>query len=295
MKNTTKKVLCAVLSVLMMLSLFVSCDKKNERIAELKEIAEANTTKNLLETYDSILVTLHDINGTEHGYYMDKEIGHRWWVYTDENGAECTDSEVTTATYQTGYEGGAPYTVFYYGGEIDTSWYENVFLNPEVFEIETVTSVVEEDGLITYTTKLSILDLVDYGYMADANTIKNYYITEYVVEADTLHFRSITESYYNENDEVLSRYTRDVVFNAARPELAKTVMQMQETDDICKISVVTGMDTDAEKTDVLTIPRGNTVYFYWYGDYECAYADRECKKDFEDGMIVNEDVTLYLK
>ena len=295
MKNTVKKVLCAVLSVLMMLSLFASCDKQGERMAELKEIAEANTTKNLLETYDSILVTLHDINGTEHGYYMDQEIGHRWWVYADENGAERTDSEVTTATYQAGYEGISPYTVFYFGGEIDASWYKNVFLDPEVFEIETVTSVVEENGLITYTTKLAILDLVDYGYMASADTIDYYYITKYVVDADTLHFRSITESFYNEKDEVISRYTRDVEYNVDRPDLAKTVMQMQETDDVCTVSVVTGMDTDAEATTELTIPKGNLMYFYWYGDYTSVFTDRECTKDFEDGSLVNEDITIYLK
>lgn len=295
MKNTTKKVLCAVLSVLMMLSLFVSCDKEDVRIAELKEIAEANTTKNLLKTYDSILVTLHDINGTEQGYYMDEEIGHRWWITADENHTPRVDSEVSTATYQAGYEDDVPYTVFYYGGEIDASWYENVFLVPEVFEIETVTNVAEKDGLITYTTKLAIIDLVDYGYMADANTIDYYYVTEYVVEADTLHFRSITESYYNEKDEVISQYTRTVEFDTERPELAKTIMQMQETDDVCKISVVTGMDTDAEKTEELTIPKGNRIYFYWYGDYTSAYTDRECTKDFEDGFLVNEDITIYLK
>lgn len=297
MRNKTSRVLCVLLSVLLVLSFFSSCGKDSKTEAHFKDIAEANSTKKLLETYDSILVTFLDTTGSKHGYYMDKEIGHYWWdAFTDEDGTSYDAyGEVTTATYQDGFEGDVPYSVLYAGGEIDSSWFENIFVNPEIFVLETIEETVEKDGLITYKTELSIVDLVDLGYVADADTINHYYITEYTVEADTLHFRSITETYYDKDGSVISGYTCTVEYNTARPETAEAIMQAHDAEEMCTVSVIKDMDTDDESTETFTIPKGNVLYFYWYGDYQSVYYDRECTEDFEDGSLVNEDLTIYLK
>ena len=297
MKNTTKRMICAVLSILLLLSLFSSCGKETEYKAELSGIAEANTTKNLLEAYDSVLVTFVDSTGVTHGYYMDQELGHYWGdSYTDAKGnSQKAYSDVTTTKYQAGFEGEAPYSVFYAGGKIDGSWYENVFVKAEVFVLETVEDVTVKNGLVTYRTKLSMLDLVDYGYSASADNIYHYYITEYTVDAETLHFQSIKETYYDKDGNVESSYTCTVQYNVERPELAKSIVEHQEKSETCTISVVKDMDTANESTELFTVPKGDKLYFYWYGDYQSVYTDRECKNDFKDGSLVNEDLTLYLK
>ena len=297
MKKHTKRALCAVLSIFMLLSLLVSCGEKNEYEAELSDIAEANDTENLLKTYDSILVSFLDMTGSRHGYYMDHEIGCYWGDAFTPEGGEPIEAygEVTTALYQAGFEGDQPYSVLYAGGPIDSYWFENVFVNPEVFVLETVESIEEKDGLITYRTRLSMVDLVDHGLIADAETINHYYITEYTVDAETLHFQSITESYYNKDGKKESGYTCTVEYDKARPKTANTIMNAHEEAETCTVTVVKDMDKDNESAETFTIPKGDKLYFYWYGEYQSVYADRKCTTDFEDGSLVNEDLTIYLK
>jgi hypothetical protein len=297
MKNHTKRALCVILSILMLLTLLASCGEKNEYEAELSDIAEANNTKSLLETYDSILVTYDDSTGLKHGCYMDHEIGSYWGdAFTDADGkSHEAYGEVTTALYQAGFEGDQPYSVLYAGGDIDSSWFKNIFVNPEILVLETVESIEEKDGLITYRTRLSMVDLVDRGLIADAETINHYYITEYTIDAKTLHFQSIKEMYYNKDDVLESSYVCTVEYDKARPEMVESIMEMHDETETCTVSVVKDMGKDNESAETFTIPKGNKLYFYWYGEYQSVYSDRDCKIDFEDGSVINGDLTIYLK
>lgn len=298
MKFKMKKIFCVVLSALMMLSLFVSCGQADKDKAALSEIAQANATKKLLEVYDSVLITFEDISGMKFGYYVDEDIGYYWVdAYVDTDG-ETYDAyhEVTTADYQEGREGEKGYSVLYAGGEIDFSQYENMLVNPDIMALERLVKVTEQGDALTYQTKLTIVDLVDLGYVAEADTIKDYYMTEYTVDADTLHFTSITESYYKEDGTKDSGYTCTVEYNAKRPEMAQKILnERNENASLCTISVVSGMGTADEHTDTYTMPKGNMLYFYWYGNYQNVYLDRDCTKAFSDGMVINEDTSLYLK
>ncbi len=297
MKNTMKKILCVLLCASMLFALLSGCGKIKNTV-KLVEIAEANSTKNLLEVYDSVLVTFVDISGSEYGYYVDHEVGYYWGeAFTDNDGtsydAYC---EVTTSSYQIGMGGDQPYSVLYAGGAIDSSLFADLVVNPSVLPLETLTETVEKDGNVIYKTKLTILELVDLGYTADADTIKDYYLTEYTVDSETLHFQTVTDMCYDENDNVKEGFTCTIEYNAKRPEAVENLMAAHEAEkDLCTVRVVKDMGTEKESTETFSIPKGDILYFYWYGDYESAYTDLDCTKDFEDGSVITEDTTIYLK
>lgn len=279
------KISCLVLSFCIMAAVLCGCGGEDVEIA-IEDVLNANSTKSLLENYNSISVTYEYEDGTEYGYYADSELGYCW----DEE-----FSEVTSGDIQYVLSEGVYYRCFYAGMKTDVSSFEYLAVDPELFLVEDVVKCKQKGDVITLTTKIFVEEMEELGYEFSEDEAGGYFLTEYYLDANSLDIRKIKERFVYEDGVKALPNTMVVEYNAARPEQADTLLaRAKQNSDVRTLTVVLDPNTTEEKSFTATTPKGDAALFYVPEEYIYVYTDRECTVEYDGTDDWNEDLTLYV-
>jgi len=293
---------CLLMAVLMLLSAclcFTGCNKIEVEIDQAA-ISAANKTSEILKNHGSFLVTAKD-GDRQIGYYADGDFVYEWsTAYTTSNGYSYKEFyEIITKDYYCGLNDKDFYSIVYAGGEMDLSWTEDLMLNPDLFTKETVISSKEKDGNIIFKTRLTEETMVALGYWQQGLYKGCYYETVYTMDKDTKIVTAIEETFVNKTSKTKSVLNYTLTLDAERPAKAQEVYDhVHNAEEKRTATVVFDPNTDKEKSESFTVPKGDTVYFYWEGDYNKVYQNRECTAVLNTehvSLVANEDVSIFLK
>ena len=295
-----KKLICLLMAAILLTSacvFFTGCDKIEVEI-DLQEIVNANKTSELLKHYDSFLVKADDGNRSI-GYYAEKEFVFEWSdAYTTAEASYKAYYEILADDYYSGLTGDMFYSFVHAGGEMDTSWKEDLVINPELFLKETLVSSKEKDGMIVFKTRLTEDAMKSLGYWQSDVYKGCYYETVYTMEKDTKIIKSIKETFVDKTSRTKSVIEYVIIANAERPEKAvKIYDHVNSAEEMSTVTVVFDPGTEKEKKETFTVPKGNTVYFNWEGDYDKVYKDPELTEVLDItgvSLVADKDVAIYL-
>ena len=297
-----KKMKCLLMAAVMLLSaclFFTGCDKIKVEIDQ-EAIVAANKTSEILKHYGSFMITAED-NDRSVGYYADREFVYEWSdAYTTSNGYSYKEfQEIITKNYYCGMNEGEFYSIVYAGGEMDISWTDHLMINPELFTKEIVKSSKEKDGQIIFKTRLTEEVMVSLGYWQEGLYKGCYYETVYTMDKDTLIISSIEETFVNKTSGTKSVLNYVLSTDVERPEKAKDIYDhVHHPEETRTATVVFDPNTENEKSESFTVPKGDKVYFYWEGDYNKVYKNRECTEVLSTehvSLVADEDVSIFLK
>ena len=296
----TKKLKCLLMAALMLMSaclFFTGCDKITVEIDQ-KAIADANKTSEILKKYDSFMITATDEERSI-GYYADDEFVFEWSsAYTTASGSYKEYHEIVADDYYCGISDGKYYSIVYAGGEMDTSWTDDLMVNPDLFVKETVKSSTEKNGSIVFKTRLTAETMVELGYWQDGLYDGCYYETVYTMDKDTLIITSIKETFVDKVTKTKSSIEYVLTVNAQRPEKATEIYNHVNTaEETRTATVVFDPNTENEKSESFIVPKGDIVYFYWEGDYNKVYKNAELTEVLtptHTNLTADEDVSIYL-
>ena len=297
MNNKLKCLLMAMVMLISACLFFTGCNKIRVEI-DLNEIAAANKTAEILKHYDSFMVKAEDGDRSV-GYYAEGEFVFEWsGAYTTSTASYKAYHEMISDKFYCGMNENDYYSIVYAGGEMDTTWTEDLMINPELFVKETVIDSKEVDGKIVFKTRLTEATMVELGYW-QADLYKGcYYETVYTMDKDTKIITSIKETFVDKSSRTKSTLDYVLTVNAERPEKATTIYNHANApEETCTATVVFDPNTENERSESFTVPKGDTVYFYWEGDYNKVYKNRELTEVLSSShvnLVANEDVTIYL-
>ncbi len=296
-----KRMQCLAFALLLLLScvIFTGCGEKIEVELDLNAIAEANKTQEILKSYESFLIEAQD-GDRKVGYYADSEfIFETSSAYTVSSGYRYKEyHEIIAKNYYCGISEGEYYSIVHAGGEIDTSWTDYLMINPELFVRETVKSSREEDGKIIFKTRLNEKTMIELGYWSDGPYKNCYYETEYTMDKETNVIIGIKETFVDKVNKTKSSLEYVMTPNAARPEKAVEIYNHAHSEETRTATIVFDPNTENETSQSFTVPKGDTVYFYWKDEeYNKVYKNRECTEVLENKHVTlkaDEDVTIYV-
>ena len=295
-----KKLICLLMAAIVLTSaclLFSGCNKIEVEI-DMQAIVAANKTEALLKLYDNFMVKADD-GRRSIGYYAEDEFTYEWSdAYTTSEGSYKAYQEIITADYYSGITGDTFYSLVYAGGKRDMDWQEDLVVNPELFLKETLISSKEKDGMIVFKTRLSEEAMIALGYWQEGLYEGCYYETVYTMEKDTLVIKSIQETFVDKVSRTKSTIEYVTIANTERPEQAvKIYDHVNSATETVTATVVFDPGTENEKSESFTVPKGDTVYFNWEGDYNKVYKNAELTEVLDItrvSVVANEDVTIYL-
>ena len=295
-----KKLICLLMAAIVLTSaclLFSGCNKIEVEI-DMQAIVAANKTEALLKLYDNFMVKADD-GRRSIGYYAEDEFTYEWSdAYTTSEGSYKAYQEIITDDYYSGITGDTFYSLVYAGGKRDMDWQEDLVVNPELFLKETLISSKEKDGMIVFKTRLSEEAMIALGYWQEGLYEGCYYETVYTMEKDTLVIKSIQETFVDKVSRTKSTIEYVTIANTERPEQAvKIYDHVNSATETVTATVVFDPGTENEKSESFTVPKGDTVYFNWEGDYNKVYKNAELTEVLDItrvSVVANEDVTIYL-
>ena len=297
MNNKLKCLLMAAVMLVSACLFFTGCNKIRVEI-DLNEIAAANKTDEILKHYDSFMVKAEDGERTV-GYYAEDGFVFEWsGAYKTSNTSYKEYHEIISDNFYCGMNGDDFYSIVYAGGEMDTTWTDDLMINPELFLKETVIDSKEVDGKIVFKTRLDEATMVALGYW-QAELYKGcYYETVYTMDKDTKIITSIQETFVDKSSRTKSMLEYTLTVNVERPEKATTIYDHATSPEETRTAtIVFDPNTENEKSESFTVPKGDTVYFYWEGDYNKVYKNRELTEVLSSShvnLVANEDVAIYL-
>jgi hypothetical protein len=295
-----KKLKCLLMAALMLVSsllCFTGCNKIRVEI-NLEEIAAANKTDEILKHYDSFMVKAEDGERTV-GYYAESGFVFEWsGAYKTATTSYKEYHEIIADNFYCGMNGDDFYSIVYAGGKMDTAWTDDLMINPDLFTKETVISSKEEDGVVTFKTRLTEEVMVELGYW-QAELYKGcYYETVYTMDKDTKIITHISETFVDKTSKNKSTLEYTLTVDVERPEKAKTIYEhATATSETCTATVVFDPNTENEKRESFTVPKGDTVYFYWEGDYNKVYKNPELTDVLSSShvnLVADGDIAIYL-
>ena len=296
-----KRLHCLAWALIFLLSAFclTGCGRKIEVDIDLKAIVEANKTEEILKHYDSFLIEAQD-GDRKVAYYANSElIFESSSAYTVSGYTYKEYHEIIAKDYYCGISEGEYYSIVHAGGEIDTSFTEYLMINPELLLFETVKSSREENGKIIFTTKLTEKTMVELGYWSDGPYDKCYYETEYTMDKDTLVITGIKEKFVDKKNKMTNELVYVMTTNTDLPERAASIYHHANNPEAtCTATIVFDPNTENETSESFTVPKDDTVYFYWKDTaYNKVYKNRECTAVLENSHVslkATEDVSIYL-
>ena len=297
MKKRITCLLMAVLTVISACLIFTGCNKVTVEI-DLEEIIAANETSEILKHYSSFLIKAED-NDRSIGYYADSDFVFEWSdAYSTSTTSYKAYNEIIGDGYYCGMNDDDFYSIIYAGGEMDTSWTNYLMINPELFAKETVISSKEKDGVITFKTRLTEEAMIELGYWQSDLYKGCYYETVYTMDSETKVITSIEETFVDKQEKTKSTIEYVLTPNAERPEKAAQIYDHVHADGETRTAtVVFDPNTENERSESFTVPKGDTVYFYWEGDYNKVYKNRELTDVLSSTnvkLVADEDVAIYL-
>ena len=295
-----KKLSCLLMAAIVLTSaclLFSGCNKIKVEI-DMQAVVAANKTEELLKLYDNFMVKADD-GRRSIGYYAEDEFTYEWSdAYTTSEGSYKAYQEIITDDYYSGITGDTFYSLVYAGGKRDMDWQQDLVINPELFLKETLISSKEKDGMIIFKTRLSEATMIELGYWQEELYEGCYYETVYTMEKDTLVIKSIQETFVDKVSRTKSTIEYVTIANTERPEQAvKVYDHVNSAAETVTATVVFDPGTENEKSESFTVPKGDTVYFNWEGDYNKVYKNAELTEVLDItrvSVVANEDVTIYL-
>jgi hypothetical protein len=136
------------------------------------------------------------------------------------------------------------------------------------------------------------------GYWMDGSYKGCYYETVYTMDADTKLIKSIKETFVDKTSKTKSTIEYVLTPNAERPEKATMIYDhVKSPDETRTATIVFDPGTENEKRESFTVPKGDTVYFYWEGEYDKVYKNAELTDVLNiknASLVADEDVTIYL-
>jgi len=299
-----KRMQCLAFALMFLFSclIFTGCGEKIEVELDLKAIAEANKTEEILKHYDSFLIEAQD-GERKVGYYADGEfIFESSSAYTVPSGYKYKEYHEIIAKdkeYYCGISEGEYYSIVHAGGKIDVSWTEYLMINPELFVCETVRSSREEDGKIIFKTRLTEETMIELGYWSDGPYDKCYYETEYTMDKETKVITGIKETFVDKKNKTTNNLEYVMTVNAARPEKATDIYNhVNNPEETCTATIVFDPNTENETSESFIVPKNDVVYFYWKDTaYNKVYKNRACTEVLENQHVslkATGDISIYL-
>ena len=296
-----KKLICLLMAAIVMASaclLFSGCNKITVEI-DMQAVVAANKTEELLKLYDNFMVKADD-GRRSIGYYAEDEFTYEWSdAYTTSEGSYKAYQEIITDNYYSGITGDTFYSLVYAGGKRDMAWQQDLVINPELFQKETLISSKEKDGMIVFKTRLSEAAMIELGYWQEGLYDGCYYETVYTMEKDTLVIKSIQETFVDKPSRTKSTIEYVTIANTERPEQAvKVYDHVNSAAETVTATVVFDPGTEKEKSESFTVPKDDVVYFYWKDTaYNKVYKNRECTEVLENQHVslkATGDISIYL-
>ena len=298
MRKLITILLLSVLAVSVLLTAS-GCGNTIQVEIDFDEIIEANSTDALLERFGSIRIDLHDADRELYYYADDRFVYTRSEDYLDYDGYEVSAyGEIVTDAFCGGYENEKFYSVVYAGLDVENEWTKSMMINPELFSNETLISSKENNGMITFQTKLTESQMIELGYWDEDSFDGCYYLTEYKIDKETKIIYEMKEIFVYGTG-IFNRSTVEykLTTRVTCPVEAENIYQhITESEEICKATVVFDPNTEEEKSFTVSVPKGDVLFFYWadYDVYVNAYSDRACTKPFAYTAIANEDIEIYV-
>ena len=295
-----KKVLCLLIAVVLIISLFTACGKNDEvdflETITFEKIAQVNSMTNLLKNYDSI--TERTVNKNMDG---EEEF---YWDLSYEKKENNINAIVDT---------GEQYKCYYYNGKI-FACYEGEYL-PVLYFRETYNDIVEEaisrDNLLnsiyhTVSSREKLKDgkyVVTFEFKVNSDMVSDFepwgikagqimnivYFLKENLEIDHYDYYVYDEKNNKVNiANVYFDYNSEFTF----PE---EVINLVQTKDLCKVTLYENYSFGSQYSETYEVPKGSYLeinsYLYAYNIY--ANEEMDVLWDFENDAI-NEDTSLYL-
>ena len=282
-----KRILTLLLALTLLVSL-AACSQPDETIAQL---ITANSTANLLETYDSVY-----IHGTTGGqlyvdYYLTQDISfethENWCMYvTDDTAFSCQNGVYQKMVFLTS-DGLCDYA------DYRASAYAQAILTEDSL-LEKVTSFTEAGGQITLTSTMSRANL---RKVMGQGVFKAFEAT-YVADAETHTLQTLKALFTLPDGSVVDLFT-ECSYNAEMPqELLDLQAYTLQTEDMRVITMVFHAGTAQEKVQQVFSPRGLPLGIGQpVGSNEELgfYADPACTEPYESHGDYTSDATIYIK
>ena len=295
-----KKVLCLLIAVVLIISLFTACGKNDEvdflETITFEKIAQVNSMTNLLKNYDSI--TERTVNKNMDG---EEEF---YWDLSYEKKENNINAIVDT---------GNQYKCYYYNGKI-FACYEGEYL-PVLYFRETYNDIVAEtisrDNLLnsiyhTVSSREKLKDgryVVTFEFKVNSDMVSDFepwgikegqimnivYFLKENLEIDHYDYYVYDAKGNKVNiANVYFDYNSEFTF----PE---EVINLVQTKDLCKVTLYENYSFGSQYSEVYEVPKGSYLeinsYLYAYNIY--ANEEMDVLWDFENDAI-NEDTSLYL-
>ncbi len=285
MKKITK-IICLLLSFCIFATLLCSCLGEDVEI-DIQKLIEANSTKALLENYESISIKFDYSDDGTYGYYVDSELGFYW----DTSGY----TELNFGDVQYGFDGYEYYRVFYVEEDPDTSMFEHIIIDKELLPVETVIKCKQKGDTITLTTKVTIEEMKKLGYGFAADQDGGYFLTKYTIDANTLAIKQMEERFVYSDGERSAANIINVEYDKERLDDASALLENYNgASSLRTVTVVTDPNTSEEKTYTMKLPVNAYAVFALPEEYENGYTDRACTIAFEGDYETDKDLTVYV-
>ena len=295
-----KKVLCLLVVVVLVISVFTACGKTEEKdfieTITFEKIAQVNSITNLLKNHSSI---------TERTVNKNMEDAEEFfWDLSYEKKGDNINAIVNT---------GDQYKCYYYNGKIFAN-YEDEYL-PVLYFRETYSDVVAEvisrDNLLnsvyhTITSREKLKDgryTIVFEFRANSDMAEDFevwgieegqkmsitYFLKENLEIDHYDYYAYDEK---DNKKNIANVYFDYESGFTFPE---EVIKLSETKDTCKVTLFENYGFGSQYSEVYEIPKGSYLeinsYLYAYNIYQ----DEEMKTlwNFADNAIYK-DTKLYL-
>ena len=281
------KKLFALLLVLVFMVSLVACGSQK---LTMRKLIDANQSKTLLETHDSIYVQNK----------MDGEVYTEYYL-TDTYSYENHGTWSMYVTNDTGYR----YDNGMYGkivcltrdGLVDyadyrAGQYEDVVMSQESL-VEKIQSVAETDNQITLT---SFMNEKNLEKVVGVESMHSYEAT-YVIDAETYGIMTI-DATVTQDDGTTTDALMECSYNGEMPEGIKVFLEYEnQTENLRTVTLVFHVGTDKEKAECIQVPKGLSLWLIPGDAAEgfSVYADAACTVPHESNGDYTSDITVYIK
>lgn len=296
-----KKIFCLILTVVLIVSLFASCGKTEEKdILEtitFEKIAQVNSITNLMRNYSSI--TERTVN---------KEIedsGEFYWDLSYKKSGENINVVVDT---------GEQYRCYYYEGKI-FACYDGRYL-PVLYFRETYSDIVAQtikrenilNSVYHTVASRSVTDdgryVITFEFKATPDIINDFetwnvkkgqkmQIVYYLKE--NLEIDHYDYYIFDKNDN--KKNIANVYFNyESKFEFPREVVNLANTKDVCNVTLYENYGLGSQYSESYAVPKGSYLEINNYLISYNIFEDKELKKlwNFSQNAITK-DTSLYLK
>lgn len=284
MKKFMSNILLVGLVLSIGICLLSACENKE---ITMQEIINANSTKILLNKYDSVAIEKkYDLYGTERVLYVDNEIEY---IGSGDVG------EVYTNERRYGYASGSCSAILEAKSR-NLSQFENFAFFKETAYNEEIVNVKEQDATIFFVTQLKGENAQKEFETLDVKLSDGDYIEkEYVVNKSDYFVLTCKAYVCTETGSKTMYYESKSESDAQRPKAAEILAEKLSEKDVRNVTLVLDPGTAYERRFSTLAVKGDGVIPSLPGGYENFYSNERCTIPFAGSADYVSDLVVYSK